>query len=201
VPLLVLSAAGIAAAAFTPILVRDAPLGLLLLESRNRYLLAVAGRVAFWPFVVVGVLRRLASDPFYYLLGRWYGDRAVRWVEETTGGASKWTGHGRRWFARLADLAVFAFPGALVCALAGASGMRPRRFLTLNLLGSVAIVLLLRRLAAVWAEPIAAIVDFNDRNAVGLTAVFVVVTALALLPRRRGTVTELRDRLEGDEPG
>ncbi len=198
VPILLLSAAGIAAMALTPVLLRDAPLALLVLEARNRYLLLVAERVDLVPFVVVGVLRRLASDPFYYLLGRWYGDDAVRWAA-----AGRGEEHLRRfrsavehpWFARLADVAVVLFPGAVVCTLAGAAGMSPRRFAALDVAGSIAVVVALRWLAGVAAEPIAAVVAFNDANAGWLTAVFVAATAAVLLLQRRrpGTGPRLRD--------
>ena len=77
VPIVALSAAGIAAAAFTPILVRDHLLLLIVLEARNRYLLLVSGKLGVTEFVVVGVARRFASDPFFYLLGRWYGEAGV----------------------------------------------------------------------------------------------------------------------------
>jgi membrane protein DedA with SNARE-associated domain len=186
VPLVVLSLAGIAAAALTPLLVRDAPLLLLLLESRNRYLLLVAAKVDPVPFVVVGVLRRLASDPFYYLLGRWYGDRALRWVSRRAGDEGLLTDVERA-FARVAAPAVVLFPGALVCALAGSTGMPPRRFAVLNVLGSVAAVVGLRLLADAAAGPLGAVVGFSDRNAGRLTAVFVLLTlGWLVLERRRG---------------
>jgi len=198
VPILVLSAAGIAAMALTPILVRDHPLLLLVLESRNRYLLLVADRVDPVPFVVVGVLRRLASDPFYWLLGRWYGDAAVGWAAGRTGGRA--LPLQARWFARLADLAVLVFPGAVVCALAGATGMSARRFAVLNVAGSVTAVLVLRRLAEVAAAPIAALVAFSDANAGWLTAVTAAFTVAALLAQRalHFPAPRLRDLEERD---
>lgn len=186
VPIAVLSVAGILAAAFTPVLVREAPLLLLVLESRNRYLLLVAARVELVPFVVVGVLRRLASDPFFYLLGRWYGERGVDWAQRRAG-AGTWAQTVTRVYGRLAVPAVLLFPGALVCVLAGATGMPPRRFVTLNLTGSVAAVVGLRLLAEAAAGPLDAVVDFSDRNAGWLTAVFATVTVVVLLiDRRRG---------------
>jgi membrane protein DedA with SNARE-associated domain len=200
VPIVVLSIAGILAAALTPLLVRDAPLLLLVLESRNRYLLLVAAKVDVVPFVVVGVLRRFASDPFFYLLGRWYGDRAVRWVERRMGGGQVVT-EIERLFARVAIPLVALLPGALTCTLAGSTGMPPRRFVAWNLAGTVVVVVALRLLADAAAGPLAAIVAFNDRNTGWLTAVFVVATVLWLLvERRRGRspVEHIRE-LEQDD--
>jgi membrane protein DedA with SNARE-associated domain len=204
VPLVVLSVAGIVAGAFTPLLVREAPLLLLVLESRNRYLLLVAARVEVVPFVVVGVLRRMASDPFYYLLGRWYGDRAVAWLERRAGGGHL-AADVARWFGRIADFAVVLAPGAIVCTLAGVSGMRPRRFVVLNLIGSIGAVVVMRLIADAVAGPLATIVGFSDRNAVWLTAVFAAGTVIWLLAERRrgrGPVDGmgLREAFEEDGP-
>ncbi|MGH8886340.1 MAG: hypothetical protein ACRDYX_14420 [Egibacteraceae bacterium] len=185
VPIVVLSIAGILAAALTPLLVRDHPLLLIVLEARNRYLLLVSGKVGTAEFIAVGVARRLASDPFFYLLGRWYGDRAVDYVEQRWGGRRHTVDLVGRAFRRVADAAVLLFPGALVCALAGSTGMRPARFVSLNLAGSLLVVVALRVLADAAAGPLAKIVDFNDRNAGWLTALFVVATAAWLYWRRR----------------
>ncbi|MGI8574555.1 MAG: DedA family protein [Egibacteraceae bacterium] len=183
-PLVLLSLMGIAAAAFTPVLIREHPLLLLVLESRNRYLLLASPRTGWVAFTVVGVLRRLASDPFFYLLGRWYGDRALRWLEEQSGstGTVRWV---QRWFAKVADLAVLLFPGALVCVLAGTAGMRWRRFLALNVAGSVLAVVALRILAVRASGVLTRIIAFNDRNATLLTAFTLTLTAVWLLARRR----------------
>lgn len=179
-----LSVLGIAAGALTPVLVAEAPLLLLALESRNRYLLLVASQVDVVPFVVVGVLRRLASDPFFYLAGRWYGPRGVRWAERQAGGA-RWLPAFQRRFQTVGGLLVFAFPGALVCTLAGATDMRPARFAVLNLAGTVAAVVALRAAADVLAEPLAAVVAFNERYTWQLTVVFVALTAVWLVGQRR----------------
>lgn len=186
VPIVVLSVAGILAAAFAPLLVRDHPLLLIALEARNRYLLLTSGKVGTPEFIAVAVARRFASDPFYYLLGRWYGDRAARWVDRRLlqgGRLSAATIEGA--FRRVADAAVFLLPGALVCFLAGSTGMRPSRFVSLNLIGSVLVVVAVRMLAAAAADPLGEIVRFNDRNARWLTVLFVVGTVAWLYLRRR----------------
>lgn len=185
-PIAILSVLGVVAGALTPVLVADAPLLLLALESRNRYLLLVASRVDVAPYLVVGVLRRLASDPFFYLAGRWYGPRGVRWAERQVGGA-RWLPTFQRHFGRVGGLLVFAFPGALVCTLAGATGMSPRRFAVLNVAGTVAAVVALRAAADVLAGPLTAVVAFNDRYTWQLTAAFVALTGVWLVAQRRRT--------------
>jgi membrane protein DedA with SNARE-associated domain len=191
VPIVALSIAGILAAAFTPLLVRDHPLLLMVLESRNRYLLLVSEKVGSVEFITVGVLRRFASDPFFYLLGRWYGDVGQRWVERTYSGGDRAVRVVEQLFRRVGNVAVLVFPGVLVCVLAGSTGMPPRRFVTLNLLGSLLAVVTLRLLANAAAEPLDVIVRFNDQNATWLTVVTVVVTVVWLGVRR---ATRRRER-------
>ena len=77
---------GFATAGLTPKLLKDHPLALMALSPRYRNFLLVWNRVDFAPFLVVGVLRLLVSDPVYYLLGRFYGDGAIRWFENAMGG-------------------------------------------------------------------------------------------------------------------
>lgn len=204
VPILLLSAMGVAAAAFTPVLVRDHPVLLLVLESRNRYLLLVAAKVSLEVFLVVGVLRRFASDPFYFLLGRWYGDRAIDYVARNTAGDGGWIHRVVGGFERFADPLVLLFPGALVSVLAGAGAMSLRRFVALNVVGSLGAVLGLWWLAETAAGTVSQIVAFNDRNADWLTAVFVVVVAVWLLWSARGggsPVEELRGVAGDDSDG
>jgi membrane protein DedA with SNARE-associated domain len=138
------------------------------------------------------VLRRFASDPFYYLLGRWYGDRAAAWMERRAG-AGPFAADLQRGFARIGDLAVLLAPGALVCTLAGATGMPPRRFVALNLIGSIGAVVVVRLVADAAAGPLATVMRFSDDNAVWLTVVFAAVTALWLLVERRRGRTPIDD--------
>lgn len=204
VPILILSAMGIAAAAFTPVLVRDHPLWLLVLESRNRYLLLVAAKVSFWVFLTVAVVRRFVSDPLYFLLGRWYGDRAIDYVARHAGvGDQARLRRAVTAFDRFADALVLLFPGALVSVLAGAGAMSWRRFVTLNITGSVGAVLVVWWLAGTASGVLTRIVAFNDRNAGWLTAVFAVVVIGWVVASARGGGGPVEDlkRVGGDDPG
>lgn len=192
---------GIAAAAFTPVLVRDHPVWLLVLESRNRYLLLVAAKVPFWVFLGVAVVRRFASDPFYFLLGRWYGDRAIDYVASNSGGGEAWLRRAVGAFDRFADVLVLLFPGALVSVLAGAGAMSMRRFIVLNITGSIGAVLVLWWVADSASGLLARVVAFNDRNAGWLTPVFAVVVVGWIIASARGGGSPVEDlrRVAGDE--
>lgn len=193
-----LYAASFVGTALTPILVRDFPLLMLLLQPTSGHILLVSARVAIVPLVAVVVLRRFAGHAVFFLLGRWYGDRALRWVK----------GRGGRWralvetleelFARAGFVAVFLAPGTLTGLLAGASGMRRWQFAVLDLAGLLAQVLVVRFAAGVAADPLAVAVGFIDRQAGPLTAVCALAVILWLLVRRRRgrTVVDVVDELQ-----
>ena len=184
--LVVFWATGIAATAASSWLLAEHPLLLVALEPRNRNLLLATSLVDdAIPFVVLASFRRVASDPVYFALGHLYGDRAVAWVERRAGGGVRLL---ERAFRRASWPLVFLFPGILVCVLAGATGMRTRTFLALNLTGTVLTVIALRLFAHELEPVIDPVVDFNERNQGRITIVLVVaVVAWLLWQRRRGS--------------
>jgi len=181
-PIVVLAIVGTVTTALTPALAAKHPLLLILLEARNRNLI-LAREVDFWPFLLAATLRRTLTDPLYYVLGWYYGDAAVRWLE-VKAGLQDYARLMERVFRKASFPAVFFFPGAVVCALAGVVRMRFPVFLTLNLSGTVAAVLALKMFGDVFASPVEAVVDFFDRNLVVTTAISVVLVTLSVLAGR-----------------
>ena len=180
--IVVLAIAGTTATALTPRLAARDPLLLIMLEARNRNLV-LARRVDVVPFVLVGTLRRMISDPLYWLLGLWYGDKAIRWFEEKAAGGAL-VRFIEQVFAKAAYPMVFLFPGAVVCALAGATGMPFPAFLAVNLTGTVTMVMLLRLAGDVLSGPVDAILGFFDRNMVTTTAATIVLVVLSVVLSR-----------------
>jgi membrane protein DedA with SNARE-associated domain len=174
--------AGTIATAFTAPLATRHPLLLIALDARNRYLI-LARNVDLVPFLVVGTIRRLLSDPLYWLLGRWYGDRAIRWLE-TKGGGGVLVTFTERLFAKAAYPMVFLFPGAIVCALAGKIGMPFVAFLIVNVLGTIASVSVLRLFGDILGGPVDAILGFFNRHLVATTIVTVSLVVLSLVLNR-----------------
>lgn len=201
-PIVVLIAIGTVANASTSWLAAHHPLALIALEARNRNLLLVANRVDLVPFVVVGVVRRMLSDPLFFLLGHFHGADALRWAERRLGGGDRLVKLTEAAFRRAAGVMVFLFPGALVCVLAGVSRMGVRTFLALNFAGTLTAVLVLRLSAAALRAPLEAILAWNERNVAWVTAVLVVsAAAWVAWQHRRGrsdlqAVRELADELD-----
>lgn len=128
-----------------PALVDEHPLFVLTLSSRNRNLFGSVPFTSPAPYFVIGFLRILAAGIALYFVGRWYGDRTVRWVEDNVGelpALYRWT---ERAVARAGWLAVFLMPGSnVVCVLVGHRRMRFTKFVTCICLGIVAKLVVLR---------------------------------------------------------
>ncbi|HJV08054.1 MAG TPA: hypothetical protein VJ653_00155 [Acidimicrobiales bacterium] len=196
-PIVMITTMGLIASAFTPTLATKHPLLMIALDARNRFLV-LARHVDIVPFVIVAVLRRSFSDPLFYLLGRFYGDNALRWLQKK-GGFGDLVPLTEKLFKRAGYPMVFAFPGAIVCALAGQTGMSPVGFLITNLAGTLTAVFLVRRFSSTVASPVEGLLDFFSRNLVATTAVSIGLVVLSLvLNRVQGKLEMGLEELEGD---
>lgn len=186
--------------ALSPKLVVQHPLLLMAMNSRNRILILVTNQVAVTPFFVIGTLRLLLSDPLFYVLGFFYGERAVKWFARRYPGSSRYFYQFEHIFGRLANPLVFIAPNNPVCLLAGATGMRPLTFIALNLSGTIARLMLIRWLGWVFVEELDVILRFIDRYQNWLligTVLLVVITVVVQVARKKGDVVAVAE-LEHD---
>jgi membrane protein DedA with SNARE-associated domain len=168
-------------------LVKSHPLWLLGLSSINRYLAAVTPHTDVWSYTAVGAVRLLVPDPFFYLLGYWYGDRGVHAVEARLPSVGTAYRSFERLFRRARYLVVFVAPNNPVCLFAGADRMHPVGFALTNVAGTFARLAVVRALGDVFESPIRAVTDFLDHWKWYLLVVSAVVVAVgAWLDRRRG---------------
>jgi membrane protein DedA with SNARE-associated domain len=206
-PVVALTVAAMVANALAPTLLVEHPLLLLALNPIFRYMVATATLVDPVPFYAVAVMAKLATDPIMYVLGRRYGDAAVRWIERRMG-AGEYVRTVERWFVRARHGTVFLAPNRLVCTLAGSTRMGFLSFAVINLAGTLTAVTVARSLSGVLSGPIGAFVRFTDRYQWWLTALTVAVVLLSVsLQQRRGAVSahpvaELEQELgdEGEDP-
>jgi membrane protein DedA with SNARE-associated domain len=170
-------------AILTPSLASHHPLALLWLEAADRNLL-LTRRVSLVPYVLAGSVRRLISDPLFYLAGHWYGDSALRRLEPHLG---RRTVHAsERLFQRAAYPMLIAFTGRIVSALAGIAGMPVSAFAVIAVARTIAIVLFFRWLGGVLRTQIDDVLHVFNTYLVPLTiAIAVVVVAGAALSERR----------------
>jgi membrane protein DedA with SNARE-associated domain len=163
-------------------------LGLIALSPRYRNIVLGASKIDLGPFMLVSVARLLASDPLYFLIGKYFGDSALRWFERLMGGADsggKLISTTERWFhikgGRVAIVLSAFFAGPIVCILAGAAKMKARRFFVLDFFGTIAIVVLLRLFAKPLEPVVEFVIDVNKRYWKWLTlgAIGFVILSLA----------------------
>ena len=160
VPIVGLIVAAYVGDALTTTLARDHPLLLVLLNARSRILVLTTNQLDAVSYYLAAGLRLLASDPLFYLLGRWYGDAMIVWVEKRSKTFGEQIRLYERAFAKAAYPLVFIMPNPYICVFAGASGMKVRSFFTLNIAGTVARLYLIRRLGEAFDEPIQAVLRF-----------------------------------------
>jgi membrane protein DedA with SNARE-associated domain len=186
VPIVILITIGTIGNAIHPALLKSHPLWLVAMEPRNRYLLLVANKgVPLLPFLLIAVVRKLASDPLFFLLGHIYGDNAVTWVERRFDNNSGIVRRIERLFRRAAPVMVFFFPGPLVCTLAGATDMSIALFTVCNVAGTIAAVTAFYYVAETIEGPLNAINNFYSRNFKWLLAVSIALTLYWLWDQRR----------------
>ena len=162
-PLIVLVAMSYTAEAIWPQIVESHPLWLIALSSRTRYLLATTNNLDAFSYYTVGTLRLLVSDPLFYLLGVWYGDRAVSWMERKSPSIGGQIRTMEQYFGVAAYPLVFLSPNNYICLFAGSSGMKAKWFIPLNVSGTIARLIAVRVLGDVFESPISGALDFVGR--------------------------------------
>lgn len=181
------------------------PLPLLMLNARNRVVLLVTNRLDPLPYYLVGTLRLLISDPLFFLLGMFYGDSAIAWVQRKSKTFGEYVRIYERGFQKAAYPLVFVAPNNFICLFAGAAGMPLVAFVVLNVTGTVARLYLLRVAGDVFSSPINSVLGFFADYRLPLLALSVVsVLAIVVIDQRRGTgeiaeLLELEDQLD-DRP-
>jgi hypothetical protein len=132
-------------------MVEDRPLLLVSLTNLLRWQVATVPETVWWTWAAVCFARLLVADPFFYLLGRFYGDTALAAVSRNVPSIGRTIATIERYFHRSRLPVVFVAPNNTVCLLAGADRMNVARFAAANLAGTVTRLLIVR-LAAPFVE-------------------------------------------------
>ena len=97
------------------------------MNARNRNLILVTNQLDAVSYYVVATVRLLLSDPLFFLIGYWYGDTALTWMEQRTKTYGSMLRQWERWFHKAAYPLVFIAPNNVICLFAGRGGHeRPR---------------------------------------------------------------------------
>lgn len=172
------------------------PLLLILLSPRNRNLALTTIQLDALSYYTVGFFRLVFSDPFYYLLGFWYGDRAIAWTERRSRSYGPFIRDGERFFRKAAYPLVFLAPNNIICSLAGATGITPPVFLALNISGTVTRLVVIRTLGATFESPISGVVEIIGRYRTPILIASAVLVAWTVFGEFRGDGGELKKLAE-----
>jgi hypothetical protein len=171
------SAAAAVGDLLSPVFLERCPLGLVVLNPRTGYLMALAGDAPLPVFLVASVARLCAADPLYFSLGRAAGPavisagrqvRGLRRLLDHLPSGSSWL-----WLA-----AVAASPTGKTMLLAGGGGLHAGGVAAANVTGTLVRVLLVWRVGNAFptlGETVAALVPWT---AVPACVVAVAITAV-----------------------
>lgn len=173
---------GLIGLALLPLLASEQPLLLMLIYPVSGALFLIAPKFDPVAFVTIATVRRVVVHVLFYLLGRWYGDRALAWVVQRGGSdASGMASLVERFFGRFGWAIVTIFPGPLPSVLAGSTRLRWPLFLALDLLGTIVSVAIVRVAATAASGPLATVLRFIDQNSRWLTIITVIATVAWVL--------------------
>jgi membrane protein DedA with SNARE-associated domain len=191
--------------ALTTTWARDHPAWLLGLNARNRILVLTTNNLDPWSYYSIGMARLLVSDPLFFLLGHWYGDAAIVWMEKRTKTWGQMLRQMEGWFGKAAYPLVFIAPNNPICLFAGAAGMPIGAFLVLNVTGTFARLWIFRVFGDIFQSPIDDVLSWFGQYRVPLLIGSVVLLVLSIaLEARRGETevtafSRLDDELEATE--
>jgi membrane protein DedA with SNARE-associated domain len=162
------------------------PAWLIALNPRNRNLALATNQLDALTYYGIGFTRLVASDPVYYLLGFWYGERAMAWVKRRSRTYGPLMEDGEQLFRRAAYPLIFAAPNNVICALSAVTGVRLRTFIILNLSGTVTRLYVVRRLGEEFRSPIQSVIDFIAEYRTPVLIVSAILVAWTLFSEFRG---------------
>jgi hypothetical protein len=167
------------------------PTLLVALNPRNRNLVLATNQLSALSYYAIGFSRLVASDPLYYLLGYWFGDRAIAWAERRSRTYGPFIRDGERLFRQASYPLIFLAPNSIICALAAATGVRLRAFIMLNIGGTVARLILIRQLGEVFSSPLERVLGFIAEYRIPLLVLSAIGVAWTIFGEFRGDNSEL----------
>lgn len=174
-----------------PQFVDNNPRLLIALNPRNSNLVLVSNQISDLSYYTIGFFRLVFSDPFNYLIGVFFGERAFAWVERRSRSYGPFVRDGERFFKRFSHALVFVMPNNIICILAGATGMRARWFFVLNAAGTLTRLVLIKQFGAVFEGPIDRILEFIADYRVPLLVLSAIGVAWTIFGEFRGDNTEV----------
>ena len=141
------------------------PAKLIMLSARNRFLVVAVPHISSWAlWAVLATARLLAAALVCHMIGRCYGDRALRWFWRFLGMPQEQVAKFEEQIARAEWFIVPFFAGSnIVWALTGAAKTTWKRLLPLALIGIAIRLALLWWLAKAFESQLRSIIDWTSK--------------------------------------
>lgn len=172
------------------------PLALIILNAKPRYLVLTVNQLDPWVYYSVATVRLLFTKPLVWLIGAWYGHRAVEWAEARSQRGARVLRWVERRFGRYGWVIIAITSTNAVCLLAGAAGFSLFWFMVLAIAGTLVRLWIISVVGDVFGEPIDELVAFvvANRPAVVAASIAVLLVGLAWQHRRgRSRLDDLAD--------
>ena len=171
--------------------VNTRPEQLIMLSSRNRYLVLVVGAgISPVAYVVIATVRLTAAAAVCHFIGRAYGDQALRWFTRFLGMTTEAVDRFEQQYRTAEWVLIPFFVGSnIVFVLSGTVKTRWRRILPLLLAGIAGRLALLWWLAKEFESQVQSVTDFLQRwqyPIIIASIVIVIGTNLANFRKGRG---------------
>ena len=171
--------------------VKTQPEQLIMLSSRNRYLIgAVGAGISPFSYAVIATVRLTLAAAVCHFLGRAYGDHALRWFTRFLGMTTEAVDRFEQQYRTAEWVLIPIFVGSnIVFVLSGTVRTRWRRILPLLLVGIAGRLALLWWLAKQFESEVKSAINFLQRFQLPIiigSLVLVVLTNVANIRRGRG---------------
>jgi membrane protein DedA with SNARE-associated domain len=198
-PLILMVIGGYVGGALAPKLLSEHPLMLVALNPSNRNL-ALAGKLLDAPsYYLVGFVRLWLPDPFFYVLGIWYGDAAIRWMERRSPTYGTMFRQLETWFHKARYPIVMFAPNNPVCLFAGASGMSITGFAIADTIGTIGRLWLFRFFGNIFSTPLDAVLRFISHYRLPLMVLSTVIVIATIWSEHRKGRDNIGDLVHIDE--
>lgn len=170
--------------------VKTQPEQLIMLSSRNRYLIgAVGSGISPVTYAVIATIRLTLAATVCHFLGRAYGDHALRWFSRFLGMSTEAVDRFEQQYRTAEWVLIPIFVGSnIVFVLSGTVKTRWRRILPLLLAGIAARLVLLWWLAKQFESEVKSVINFLQRFQLPIiigSIVLVVITNVVNIRRGR----------------
>jgi membrane protein DedA with SNARE-associated domain len=170
--------------------VKTQPEQLIMLSSRNRYLIgAVGAGISPFSYAVIATVRLTLAAAVCHFLGRAYGDHALRWFTRFLGMTTEAVDRFEQQYRTAEWVLIPIFVGSnIVFVLSGTVKTRWRRIVPLLLLGIAGRLALLWWLAKQFESEVKSAINFLQRFQLPIiigSLVLVVLTNVANIRRGR----------------